>query len=119
RRVEVLLLADERRHGRALDHCFHFALDRQQRAADDLKRDGIAHPCCSLCLILRHLPQPAPTKPCASSSARDTGKTLPQNAGTDEGELSGASCRRGGGGACEGWTSPGVSASPPARPPTS
>src|SRR6516162_811513 len=51
-----------------------------------------AAPCalsCGICL----------NRPCASSSARDTGETLPQNAGTDEGKLCGAPC---GGGALGG-----------------
>jgi hypothetical protein len=40
-RIEVFLLANERRHGRALDHGLHLALDGPERAAHDLQRDGI------------------------------------------------------------------------------
>ena len=65
RGVEVLLLTDEGRHGRALDHRLHLALDRPKRPAHDLQRDGIADDYRGLCRILRHLPlfAPAPDKP--------------------------------------------------------
>ena len=56
--IEVFLLADERRHGRALDHRLHLALDGAQRAAHDLQRDGVADgllpdfaESCAICLI--------------------------------------------------------------------
>jgi hypothetical protein len=56
--IEVFLLANERRHGRALDHGLHLALDGAQRAAHQLQRDGVAAGLCWGCRNVRHLPHP-------------------------------------------------------------
>ena len=50
----VVLLADERRHRRALDDRFHVRLGRAQRAADDLARHRVG---------ARRAPAPGPARP--------------------------------------------------------
>src|SRR5262249_51998599 len=56
RRIEVLLFADEGRHGRALDQCLHLALDGSERPAYDRKchRIEIARPA-----LVRAHPRPS------------------------------------------------------------
>ena len=74
-REVVLLLPDEGRHGRALDHRLHLGLRRPQRAPDDLARDRIA-PATTRCRRAAVLARPRRSEPGRASLPARTGPPI-------------------------------------------